>query len=445
MLRRAALLSVLLFLCLACVPDLLAQYVPPNYLPPNYNYKENSGTTGCIRCHIINLATGSGAHMPEAVGFTWDTTASAWKLSGQGWMASKHAQSNYESTRNTFCARCHSPLESDQNATMTNNVPVSIGGITTGVMEGVGCSVCHPSHNGGVALGRRLGIYNGAGINAPYPSTHAYYPAGASDRGNCGNVSPSCAGPVPYRPVAHGEEDLLCLSCHVQRHNESDPDWQQMYQAGVLCIDCHMAVTRDLPSGLEVRAHDFKVAANLPFSCGVDGSIIQCHPGYSADETRAYLPFFKEQHKPWWPAGGFALIRGGVMPQRSVPRPVQPLVGGMTTVSGNNQTAPVNTTLAPFVVRLTDFDGTPVNGAVVDFTLTGAGRLSSTRVVSDTSGLAQTQLTLGSTAGTVTVKATVGAGNLTVTFTANATAVVPPLAPTPVPPPRSPPKWWGDW
>ncbi len=73
-----------------------------------------------------------------------------------------------------------------------------------------------------------------------------------------------------HSPVPLGDADVLCTQCHT---GDFAPGFQgygdYMHYAGVRCIDCHMA---KIPSGDpaigERAAHNFKVAANLPYSCG---------------------------------------------------------------------------------------------------------------------------------------------------------------------------------
>ena len=233
---------------------------------PDYNYSESNG---CVNCHF-SLGAG-GDHMPEAVGMKFDTTTNAFVFTGGGWRASIHAQSNFKSTQNTYCAKCHAPLQADPAAQFAVGMSKSI---PDGTVEGVTCAACHPSHNAAVVLGRRLGIYKW-GMDKTKPEA--------------------------YDVVQEGQEDVLCLNCHTSRHNETNPAFDLMYTAGVRCIDCHMAVNGQiLNTEVPKRAHDFKVAKNLPFSCGVEGSIIHCHPGFSVEATQAFIPYMKEQHRTMW-------------------------------------------------------------------------------------------------------------------------------------------------
>jgi hypothetical protein len=106
----------------------------------------------------------------------------------------------------------------------------------------------------------------------------------------------------------------FCLTCHEQDpHNAaSNGVFQTMYAAGVTCIDCHMApfaintgTTTDAngtPAGLTERFHDWKVAENLPYSCGAQGSLSQytCHTNFTTASALAFIPFMTFQHSDWW-------------------------------------------------------------------------------------------------------------------------------------------------
>jgi hypothetical protein len=75
-----------------------------------------------------------------------------------------------------------------------------------------------------------------------------------------------------------------------------------MYDAEVKCMDCHLAPYGPIVgTEVEKRFHDFKVASNLPFSCGVEGSVTHCHPGHTAEGTLEFIPYLKQQHNDWWP------------------------------------------------------------------------------------------------------------------------------------------------
>ena len=93
-------------------------------------------------------------------------------------------------------------------------------------------------------------------------------------------------------------------------------------------------------------------------------------------------------------------------------------------ISGNNQIDTVSTTLStPYVVEVRDQNGDALSGITVAFAVTaGGGSLSASSVTTDSSGQAESTLTLGSTTGTNTVTATASGITAPVTFTATATA-----------------------
>jgi len=79
----------------------------------------------------------------------------------------------------------------------------------------------------------------------------------------------------------------------------------------------------------------------------------------------------------------------------------------MSTVSGNNQTAPPNTLLtAPLLVKVVNATGFGVPGVTVNFTDNGAGgTFVATSVVTSSNGNASAQYTTGPNAGKVTITA----------------------------------------
>ncbi len=90
---------------------------------------------------------------------------------------------------------------------------------------------------------------------------------------------------------------------------------------------------------------------------------------------------------------------------------------------GDNQSGEPGETLSdPFVVQLLDTEGDPVDDIEVTFTvLSGGGSLSESTDTTDSSGRAETTLTLGPSSGTNTVRASVDfSGVSSVTFTATA-------------------------
>jgi len=102
-------------------------------------------------------------------------------------------------------------------------------------------------------------------------------------------------------------------------------------------------------------------------------------------------------------------------------------------VSGNTQTAPVLTLLPqPLVVKVTDAQGRPVQGQVVNFVVTaGGGHATAGTATTGADGVAQDGWTLGGVAGSPqtlearAVKGTTGAVLALATFTATATVGAP--------------------
>lgn len=91
----------------------------------------------------------------------------------------------------------------------------------------------------------------------------------------------------------------------------------------------------------------------------------------------------------------------------------------LVAVSGDNQSAPVNTALAqPLVVQVNDQGGNPIAGVSVTFSAP-SGTLSSASVTTNASGQASVNYTTGGSAGTVTITAVVNA--LNTQFTVNVT------------------------
>jgi hypothetical protein len=158
------------------------------------------------------------------------------------WSQSAHAHTYGVSEGNTFCAQCHSPLQADAGATATDNQAIPVE-----QWQGVTCSVCHPPEDKRAQWGTPLGLYDVATRT--------------------------------YTPLALADADLLCLNCHNGRNAPRFGDaGLRMMQRGVRCIDCHLArIASGDGNGGTAPAHDFKVVANLPASCGlVPGG---CHAG----------------------------------------------------------------------------------------------------------------------------------------------------------------------
>ena len=98
------------------------------------------------------------------------------------------------------------------------------------------------------------------------------------------------------------------------------------------------------------------------------------------------------------------------------------LANVLTVVSGNNQSAAINTALAlPLTVKVADASGNAVSGATVTWSIvSGGGVLSTATATTSATGLATTTYTTGATAGAASVRATIAGGG-TVTFAVTAT------------------------
>ncbi|MDB4889090.1 MAG: hypothetical protein JWL61_945, partial [Gemmatimonadetes bacterium] len=105
---------------------------------------------------------------------------------------------------------------------------------------------------------------------------------------------------------------------------------------------------------------------------------------------------------------------------------VQPALSAIAPVSGSGQSAPAGTLLpTPVVVRVTATDGLGVSGVPVSFIAANGGSVTSTSVLTDANGNAQTSWTLGPAAGAQILTATASGIAAGATFTATATAVTP--------------------
>jgi adhesin/invasin len=83
----------------------------------------------------------------------------------------------------------------------------------------------------------------------------------------------------------------------------------------------------------------------------------------------------------------------------------------LLAVSGNNQSAPVNTALPqPLVVQVNDASGNPVAGVSVVFSAT-SGTVAGSPATTNSSGTASVNYTTGNTVGPVTISAAVNALN----------------------------------
>jgi hypothetical protein len=149
------------------------------------------------------------------------------------WLTGAHASTYGAAQGNTYCARCHAPLQATAVATTASNRPIA-----PALWQAVTCSVCHPPDAQQTEWQTPIALYDVATRT--------------------------------YAPVAIADADVLCTHCHT---GEFAPGFQgygaYMHYSGVRCIDCHMAKIPAADAAIGRRAaHDFKVATNLPYSCG---------------------------------------------------------------------------------------------------------------------------------------------------------------------------------
>ncbi len=194
---------------------------------PGWAY-DRTEANGCADCH-----SGAGAIvMPFVVG---------------KWLESNHADSYHGSNGNTYCAKCHSPFQANPLATHDDNMPVPLE-----EWEAVTCSACHPPHDLRVEWGTPIGIYDVA--------------------------------TGEHSPVYLDDANMLCEYCHTDRHEKDFQGYgQEMFEhKDVRCIDCHMAEIPVDDEGVSYRAaHNFEVAANLPWSCGTYAG--GCHESHTEE------------------------------------------------------------------------------------------------------------------------------------------------------------------
>src|SRR6187402_1857575 len=98
----------------------------------------------------------------------------------------------------------------------------------------------------------------------------------------------------------------------------------------------------------------------------------------------------------------------------------------IAAVSGAGQSGTVGTVLSsPVVFEVTTATDAPVSGVTVSFAVTsGSATVMPTTAVTDANGTASTQVTLGATAGSVEITATVQSASLSARVNATATQIV---------------------
>jgi hypothetical protein len=343
-------------------PSVFNPLLPTNLTPPTYDY---AAAETCAGCHFIPQGSLPGLdNMSRALGVWFEsaaqvnaactagpsgavpgapyacctgkgtgTCASMWQLTGSGWFGARHSQSDYASTENGFCAKCHSPLQASASASFSNGI-ISAGPVPQQRFQAVTCVSCHPPDNVTAQIGAlnpnaveggAVAIYLWKGYNNP-----ASYQTLSSELNADGT----------------SQQDLLCLNCHEQRHNTDDTAmWAMMtttYVSGtgpggaggpVRCIDCHMSTYQSIGGGstglpvLEERFHDWNVGADLPYSCGAVGSVSNCHNSpYSTlttTDAQNLIPFIKEQHTDWWTLPPFNGVVQAAVPAHGAPTLVE--------------------------------------------------------------------------------------------------------------------------
>ncbi|HVO99451.1 MAG TPA: Ig-like domain-containing protein [Bryobacteraceae bacterium] len=97
----------------------------------------------------------------------------------------------------------------------------------------------------------------------------------------------------------------------------------------------------------------------------------------------------------------------------------QPVLSGMTIVSGNNQTTTINTAFSPLTVQVNDVNNNPISGVTVAFVVTsGNVAINPTTAVTNSQGQASTTATAAQTAGVSTVTASYSSASVVFNLTA---------------------------
>ena len=266
----------------AVPPGVLYPPLPTNMSLPTYDY---AAPETCAACHFILGLD----HTSRVLGVIWNDQTQVWQLTGGGWLASQHSQSDHGSTENAFCAKCHSPLQASAVAGFNNGLVTGAAPIPQSRFQAVTCATCHPPDN----ITAQIGALNPNAIDGG--ATAIYLWKGFNN-------------PASYQTLNPGQDDLLCLTCHEQRHSTGDSAFAAMYSAGVRCIDCHMAPYQYIGGGdtglpqLNERFHDWNVGADLPYSCGAQGALsgFGCHSSFTVTDAQNIIPFIRQQHIDWW-------------------------------------------------------------------------------------------------------------------------------------------------
>ncbi len=341
----------------AVAPGITYPVLPTELTPPTYDY---AAPETCAGCHFIqegnlpgldNMSRALGAWFESAAAVNASCTAgpttsggvttpgapfacctgkgagtcsSMWQLTGSGWFGSRHAQSDYATTENGFCAKCHSPLQAYAPASFSNGAVANAPAVPQQRFQAVTCATCHPPDN----ITAQIGALNPSAMDGGAVAIYLWK---------------GYNNPASYQTLSTGvnsdgtsQEDLLCLNCHEQRHNtDNSAMWAMMTTTygpnggPVRCIDCHMSEYQSIGGGstglplLEERFHDWNVGADLPYSCGAVGSVSGCHNSvystFTLADAQNLIPFIKEQHNDWWTLPQFNGVVQAAVPAHGAP------------------------------------------------------------------------------------------------------------------------------
>ncbi|MBM3784459.1 MAG: hypothetical protein FJW30_08870 [Acidobacteria bacterium] len=185
---------------------------------------------------------------------------------------------------------------------------------------------------------------------------------------------------------------------------------------------------------LDATGNLYLVASNRVYRVTPDGSMTRIAGtgavGFSGDGGLATLARFNNPTRIAVAPDGRIFVADTGNHTIRVMTPIT--AASLAITRGDNQTGPVNGLLpVPLTVRAVSSAGIGVPGVVVGFAIaSGAGRLSSASATTGDDGTASVTLTLGATAGTVTVTAS-APGLPAVTLTQTATAAGGTAGPTP--------------
>jgi len=275
-------------------PGILYPPLPTNMSLPTYDY---GAPETCAGCHFLLGLD----HTSRVLGVIWNDQTQTWELTGGGWLASAHAQSDHGSTENAFCAKCHSPLQASASAGFDNGAVVNARSIPPQRFQAVTCGTCHPPDN----ITAVLGALNPNAVDGGAIAIYLW--KGYNNPASYQTLDPG------VNPDGTSKQDLLCLNCHEQRHNTDDAAFEAMYTSThgpVRCVDCHMAPYQYIGGGntglpqLAEVFHDWNVGADLPYSCGAQGSVSGCHYSkysqFTVTDAQNIIPFIRSQHMEWW-------------------------------------------------------------------------------------------------------------------------------------------------